>query len=134
MNRKLVMISAAAGFLFAVPPAVCAQEAEAPTVAHVSPLAPPVVTGQSGTSQGGSGQSGASRFSERFTGYERNGPDREDRTHINVGDKHVNAIFGGLGQGGGVPFGIQLTTADDIPGVEFSGSAIVSTNASSAAV
>ena len=75
--------------------------------------------------QGGGG--GISGLSERITPYERNAPDREDRTHFNLGTEHVNAVFGGMGQGSGVTLGVSFTTADDIPGVELSTTALVST-------
>jgi hypothetical protein len=45
-------------------------------------------------------------------------PARDNWTAIEI-VKHVNGIFGGLEQGAGPGFGIELTTADSIPGVEF---------------
>lgn len=44
-------------------------------------------------------------------------PVRDTWTAIKIA-KHVNGIFGGLEQGAGTGAGIELTTADSIPGVE----------------
>jgi hypothetical protein len=45
-------------------------------------------------------------------------PVRDNWTAIEI-VKHLNGIFGGLEQGAGPGLGIELTTADSIPGVEF---------------
>jgi hypothetical protein len=87
---------------------------------------PPIVSAPS-PSPPAPPQTGLGGIADRVKGYERNAPDREDRVHIGLGTEHVNAIFGGLGQGSGVAFGVQFTTADDLPGVELSAAAIVST-------
>jgi hypothetical protein len=125
-TRRLLAagILSASAILAAAPPAFAGDDEGA--AGAVSPLAPPAAR-QGGSSQGNPQRGGVGGFSGRFSAYERNAPDREDRTHINVGNEHVNAIFGGIGQGGGVGLGVQLTTADDIPGVELSAAAIVST-------
>jgi hypothetical protein len=64
---------------------------------------------------------------DRFTTRERNAPDRESRILINLGSEHINAIFGGLGAGSGVGAGVELTSADAIPGVELILAAVVTT-------
>jgi hypothetical protein len=45
-------------------------------------------------------------------------PSRDDWTAIEI-IKHVSGVFGGLEQGAGPGFGIELTTADSIPRMEF---------------
>jgi outer membrane protein assembly factor BamA len=45
-------------------------------------------------------------------------PLRDTWTAIKIA-KHINGIFGGLEQGAGPGFGLELTTADAIPGIEF---------------
>jgi Omp85 superfamily domain len=64
--------------------------------------------------------------SGRFQDRDRNFPQRESRTAIRL-VKHVNGIFGGLESGSGLGLGLELTTADSIPGVEFRLTAITST-------
>ncbi len=83
----------------------------------------PGVTATGGTTQGGA----MANIADRVKVRDRNAPRREDRTAINLGNKHINAIFGGLEQGAGMGFGIELTTADSIPGIEFRATAITST-------
>lgn len=68
-----------------------------------------------------------SNLGDRVKDYDRNAPRRENVTGINVGVKYVNAIVGGFEQGAGFPFGIELTTADKIPGIELRARAITST-------
>src|SRR5215203_981527 len=70
------------------------------------------------------GAGGFGGVGDRVTTRERKVPDREERILINLGNKHINAIFGGMGQGSGFGGGIELTTADSIDGVELYGSAI----------
>lgn len=55
---------------------------------------------------------------DRIRDRDRKFPVRDNRTAIEI-VKHVNGIFGGLEQGAGLGFGIELTTADSIPGIEF---------------
>lgn len=117
-------LSVGASIFAALP--VAARESGGETAALVSPLAPPAAA-QGGSSTGNPQKGGVGGFEGRFTAYERNAPDREGRTHISVGTEHVNVIFGGMSQGAGVPLGVQLTTADDIPGVELSVAGIVTT-------
>jgi outer membrane protein assembly factor BamA len=45
-------------------------------------------------------------------------PARDNRTALEI-VKHINGISGGLEHGAGPGFGIELTTADSIPGIEF---------------
>lgn len=68
-----------------------------------------------------------SNLGDRVKDYDRNGPRRENITGINVGVKYVNGIVGGFEQGAGFPFGIELTTADAIPGIELRARALTST-------
>ena len=48
----------------------------------------------------------------------RNVPNREKLTAINLRTKYIRGIFGGFEQGAGIAGGVQLTSADTIPGVE----------------
>jgi hypothetical protein len=68
-----------------------------------------------------------SNLGDRVKDYDRNGPRRENITGINVGVKYINGIVGGFEQGAGFPFGLELTTADTIPGIELRARAITST-------
>ncbi len=77
-----------------------------------------------GGNPGGAPQSKIANIGDRFKSRDRYVPRREDRTAINLGNKHINAIFGGLEQGASFGFGVELTTADTIPGVEFRATAI----------
>jgi outer membrane protein assembly factor BamA len=58
---------------------------------------------------------------------ERNFPERSSRTAIGLGSKYVSAVFRGMRQGAGQALGVELSTADEIPGVEFRATAQVST-------
>ncbi len=84
------------------------------------------------SSQGSTTQSKSSSFPTigglKLTAESRDRfiPVREDRTAINFGPKYVNVIFGGLRQGASFGLGLELTTADRIPGVKFSATGIVS--------
>jgi outer membrane protein assembly factor BamA len=68
-----------------------------------------------------------SNLTNRFSTRERGAPYREDAVVFNLGNKHVNAITGGVAQGAGLTFGLELTTADLIKWVEFRFSALSST-------
>jgi hypothetical protein len=59
-----------------------------------------------------------SSITARVRDRERKFPTRDNRTAMEI-HKHVNGIFGGLEQGAGFGFGIELTTDDSIPGIEF---------------
>jgi Omp85 superfamily domain len=74
-------------------------------------------------SQGGISQ--LSGIQDRVLSRERNAPYRESGQAIKI-VKHVNAIFSGLSHGAGLAFGVETTTADKIPGVEFRARAVVS--------
>jgi outer membrane protein assembly factor BamA len=58
---------------------------------------------------------------------ERNFPERSSRTAIGLGSKYVSAVFRGMRQGAGQVLGVELSTADEIPGVEFRATAQVTT-------
>lgn len=58
---------------------------------------------------------------------ERNAPVRESATAIPLGSKYFNALLNGLAQGAGFVFGVEATTADAIPGIEFRARALAST-------
>jgi hypothetical protein len=60
----------------------------------------------------------AGLMAERVKERGRKFPVRESWTAIGI-VKHISGIFGGLEQGAGTGFGIELTTADSIPGIEF---------------
>lgn len=68
-----------------------------------------------------------SNISDRVTTRERNAPIRQDVVVINLLDKNVNAITGGIPQGAGLTFGLQFSTADLIKWIEFRFSALTST-------
>ena len=58
---------------------------------------------------------------------ERNFPERSSRTAIGLGSEHVSAVFRGMRQGAGQSVGVEFSTADEIPAVEFRATAQVST-------
>ncbi|MFL6228065.1 MAG: BamA/TamA family outer membrane protein [Pyrinomonadaceae bacterium] len=58
---------------------------------------------------------------------ERNFPERSTRTAIGLGSKYTSAVFRGMKQGAGFGGGLELSTADVIPAVEFRATAEVST-------
>ena len=60
----------------------------------------------------------AGSMTDRVKDRGRKFPVRDNWTAIEI-VKHVSGIFGGLEQGAGPGFGIELTTADSIPGIEF---------------
>jgi hypothetical protein len=57
-------------------------------------------------------------MTERVRDRDRKFPVRDNRTAVEI-VKHISCIFGGLEQGAGFGLGIELTTADSIPGIEF---------------
>jgi hypothetical protein len=73
---------------------------------------------------GGAPQIG--NFGDRAVSRDRNAPRRDNLQGIKIA-KHVNALFSGFEQGAGFGFGLELTTEDKIPGVEFRGKFIIST-------
>lgn len=54
-------------------------------------------------------------------------PLRETLTAISLGTKYARAIFGGFEQGAGLGGGVQMTSADMLPAVEFRATALTST-------
>jgi outer membrane protein assembly factor BamA len=58
---------------------------------------------------------------------ERNFPERSSRTAIGIGTKYTSAVFRGMRQGAGFGAGVELSTADAIPSVEFRATAQVTT-------
>ncbi|HEX8163454.1 MAG TPA: BamA/TamA family outer membrane protein [Pyrinomonadaceae bacterium] len=58
---------------------------------------------------------------------ERNFPERSTRTAIGFGSPYVSAVFRGMRQGAGQTLGVEFSTADKIPAVEFRATAQVST-------
>jgi hypothetical protein len=69
----------------------------------------------------------AGSMTERVKDRGRKYPVRDNWTAIEI-VKHVNGVFGGLEQGAVLGFGIELTTADSIPGIEFRGTMLTSSN------
>ncbi len=64
---------------------------------------------------------------DRAQSRDRNAPRRENMQAIKIAGKHVNALLSGFEQGAGFGFGIEFTTADSIPGVEFRAKLLTST-------
>ena len=58
-----------------------------------------------------------SNFSNRFVSRDRNAPRRDNLQSIQT-FPHINGLIGGFEQGAGLGFGLELTTADKIPGIE----------------
>src|SRR5262249_40002701 len=50
-----------------------------------------------------------SKLTNRISTRERLAPDREDSVAFSLGNKHINAITGGLAQGAGLPMGLEFT-------------------------
>jgi outer membrane protein assembly factor BamA len=73
------------------------------------------------------GKKTGSAIASRVKSRDRNYPRRVSLIAIGLGNKHVNALFGGFEQGAGVASGLEFTTADRVPGVEFRAMALVST-------
>jgi len=75
--------------------------------------------------QGGFGTA-AQAFGRAKT-QERFAPTRNPRIAFPIWGKHLNWILNGFAQGAGLGLGLQLTSADSIPGVEFRFTALTST-------
>ena len=58
---------------------------------------------------------------------ERNAPTRDNLTAIGGESRHLRLLIGGFEQGAGLPLGLELTTAQKIPGIEVRVRAIGST-------
>jgi hypothetical protein len=79
-----------------------------------------------GNNTGAPQQQALSQISDRHQSRDRNAPRRDNLEAFRV-IKHVNALVAGFEQGAGVGLGLELTTADKIPGVEFRGKFLIST-------
>src|SRR5262245_4673386 len=127
MTRTITQIAAALLFGSIVAAETClAQTAEAGEI----PRENPSVSTSPGTSSSGSVPQGSGTISNlmnRFSNRERTAPNREDVNAFNLLGKHLNATTGGITQGAGFAFGIELTTADLISWVEFRASLLTST-------
>jgi hypothetical protein len=75
---------------------------------------------------GGPQQQALSQVSDRYESRDRNAPRRDNLEAFRI-VKHLNALVSGFEQGAGLGLGLELTTADKIPGVEFRGKFIIST-------
>jgi Omp85 superfamily domain len=75
---------------------------------------------------GGPQQQAVSQISNRYESRDRNAPRRDNLEAFRI-VKHLNALVSGFEQGAGLGLGLELTTADKIPGVEFRGKFIIST-------
>jgi len=84
-----------------------------------TPQPAPTPTPQTGTFISG--------LSGRVAVQKRVFPEREDTYAFNLGNKHLEAITGGITQGAGMTFGLEYTTADYFKWVEFRVSALAST-------
>ena len=67
-----------------------------------------------------------SGIQDRVLSRDRNAPYRENGQAIKIA-KHFNALFAGMAHGAGLAFGVEATTADSLPGVEFRAGALLST-------
>ncbi|MGH9840020.1 MAG: BamA/TamA family outer membrane protein [Blastocatellia bacterium] len=67
--------------------------------------------------QGGQATKSVTQLSGRTISRDRNAPRRQNLQAIKI-IKHVNGLFGGFEQGAGFGFGVEVTTADKLPGVE----------------
>jgi hypothetical protein len=75
---------------------------------------------------GGPQQQALSQVNDRYQSRDRNAPRRDNLDAFRI-VKHVNALVSGFEQGAGLGLGLELTTADKIPGVEFRGKFLIST-------
>ena len=94
-----------------------------PTVTPQADSAPSADPSPAGTTPQGRLKGLATKSGSR----DRNAPRRQDLTAFKIGSKHLSALFNGWEQGAGIGFGIELTTADSIPGIEFRFRALTST-------
>jgi Omp85 superfamily domain len=75
---------------------------------------------------GGQQQQALSQVSDRYQSRDRNAPRRDNLEAFRI-VKHLNALVSGFEQGAGIGLGLELTTADKIPGVEFRSKFLIST-------
>jgi len=75
----------------------------------------------------GAAASQIANVGDRSQPRDRNAPRRESMQAFRVAGKHINALLNGFDQGAGFGFGVEFTTADSIPGVEFRAKLLTST-------
>lgn len=100
-----------------------------PASSGLNPADDKTVTGKddsTGNTTGGNAPQLGGGFGKRALQRDRNAPRRENTQAIKL-VKHVNALLNGFEQGAGFGFGIELTTADLLPGIEFRAKALTST-------
>ncbi len=111
--------------LFAIGQCIAQNPADAPAQSGPEALKkleiPEAFTLQPDTNAPGSASTQATKagsMMDRVRDRGRKFPVRDNWTAIEI-VKHVSGIFGGLEQGAGPGFGIEMATADSIPGIEF---------------
>jgi len=72
-------------------------------------------------------QGSSTSAADRFKTFTRLAPIRESWSTVDIGTKYVKGVIGGFEQGGSIGLGLQLTTADKIPGVELRATLLTST-------
>jgi outer membrane protein assembly factor BamA len=106
--------------LFAIGQCVAPNAVSAPAQRELQALNEPEIPATD-SGQSDANASNATKFgfmTDRVKERGRKFPLRDDWTAFKIA-KHVNGVFGGLEQGAGPGFGVELTTADSIPGIEF---------------
>jgi hypothetical protein len=86
-----------------------------------APSTPSTPSGAGGISEGMLDTRWTTRSRDRY------GPRRDSLQAVSLGPRTLHLLLGGFDQGAGLPFGIELTTADRIKGVELRARAITST-------
>src|SRR5262249_16755051 len=109
MKQAFIWLAVGAFIGLVAPGQTClaqtAEEGEASKETRTAPETPvPPQAPQAGKS--------ISKLTNRISTRERGAPDREDSVAFSLGNKHINAIMGGLAQGAGLPMGLEFTTAD----------------------
>jgi len=111
----------------AIAPRSLAQSSPAPNAANSPEEADTDTNSPGGTNPGAPPQQQAiSQVNNRHLSRDRLAPRRDNIEAFKIVN-HVNALFSGFEQGAGLGLGVELTTADKIPGVEFRGRFIIST-------
>lgn len=121
----LYRASASTAFVALVAIGQCRAQDQADATAQSSPDAlqqPDTNAPVSASTQTDKAGSMTDRVKERGRKF----PARDSWTAIEI-VKHVNGVFGGLEQGAGTGFGVELTTADSIPGIELRATMLTST-------
>jgi hypothetical protein len=123
LSRASILIAFVA--LFAVGQCIAQNSADMPAQSGLDAVKDPDITAQLNqqpdTNAFGAASTQATKagsMMERVMDRGRKFPVRDNWTAIEI-VKHVSGTFGGLEQGAGPGFGIELTTADSIPGIEF---------------